>query len=532
MEIKVRGYGNIPNQIKIIFYLAVILLFTSHTLAQNDNIELNENAFKNLYAHPEKTITISEYLISNSRSIEEKSAALNLKSEALIVQGKYVLALNTLLECLNLNKKSETVHGVYANLILADLYRQLGVVTKSEERIKSVKNSLKNEDWDEPNQAVINAWMYYIESASLSDQQKYTEAIEHLLKSITNSNFHEVIQKNAYIVCKSYNLLARNYLLISQPDPAATYARKSLQIAQEQDLGENFTAYARLEIYRSAFLGKDSIGYAASIHELTEFLDRTPDNVLKKNIHQFLAEVYKKRKDNKNYQRHNLQFLEFNESVNFSQQKARDLILSLAGTEREKINKDFNWINYILPITLILTLILLAGMLWYRKQTKLKYNYYKEYISNLKREPILNKAEEESIITELSKNQLIPEKTEHGLLEKLYKFEKSNEFTQKNLTLHSLAKDLETNTRYLSEIVNKHKHKNFNAYINELRINYIVEKLRTEPKFLNYKISYLAEECGFSSHTAFSTVFKTVTGISPKEFINFIKKETVVESKV
>jgi AraC-like DNA-binding protein len=35
----------------------------------------------------------------------------------------------------------------------------------------------------------------------------------------------------------------------------------------------------------------------------------------------------------------------------------------------------------------------------------------------------------------------------------------------------------------------------------------------------------LAENCGFASHSSFATVFKSVTGISPVKFIDFLKNE-------
>ena len=66
---------------------------------------------------------------------------------------------------------------------------------------------------------------------------------------------------------------------------------------------------------------------------------------------------------------------------------------------------------------------------------------------------------------------------------------------------------------------------NFNTYINKLRINYIVEKLKKDSNFMNYKISYLAENCGFSSHSSFATVFKSITEISPVTFIELLRNE-------
>jgi AraC-like DNA-binding protein len=93
------------------------------------------------------------------------------------------------------------------------------------------------------------------------------------------------------------------------------------------------------------------------------------------------------------------------------------------------------------------------------------------------------------------------------------------------MSLAVLAGQLDTNTKYLSEIINKHYNVNFNGYINKLRINFIVNKLKSDPNFMNYKISYLAETCGFSSHSTFATIFKSITGITPITFIELLKKE-------
>jgi AraC-like DNA-binding protein len=113
---------------------------------------------------------------------------------------------------------------------------------------------------------------------------------------------------------------------------------------------------------------------------------------------------------------------------------------------------------------------------------------------------------------EPNKKIAIPTETEHTILAKLKKFESSTKYTHKDMSLATLAAQLDVNTKYLSEIINKHYNDNFNTYINRLRINYIIEKLKNEPEYLNYKISYLAEESGFSSHSSFATVFIDLIG--------------------
>lgn len=121
--------------------------------------------------------------------------------------------------------------------------------------------------------------------------------------------------------------------------------------------------------------------------------------------------------------------------------------------------------------------------------------------------------------------QVISEKTENLLLKKLEDFEKTEDFIKPDISLQNLAKKLETNTKYLSETINTNKQKNFNAYINELRINYIINKLREKPIYRSYKIKYLAEESGFSTHSGFAAVFKSVTGMSPANYIQLLKQK-------
>src|SRR5690606_332437 len=94
-------------------------------------------------------------------------------------------------------------------------------------------------------------------------------------------------------------------------------------------------------------------------------------------------------------------------------------------------------------------------------------------------------------IEKLEKSSIVPEETELQLLHKLDRFEAGKKFTNPDMSIALLAAQFDTNTKYLSEVINRQKGKNFNSYINELRINYIIEKLRTESVYFNYKVSYL-----------------------------------------
>jgi len=120
---------------------------------------------------------------------------------------------------------------------------------------------------------------------------------------------------------------------------------------------------------------------------------------------------------------------------------------------------------------------------------------------------------------------LMTQETETKLLELLEDFEKGELYNNKNMSLSFLAAELNTNTKYLSYVINQHKNADFKTYVNRLRINYIVDKLINDDRYRQYKISILADECGFSSHSKFASVFKAVTDFSPSAYIKHLDAE-------
>lgn len=81
-------------------------------------------------------------------------------------------------------------------------------------------------------------------------------------------------------------------------------------------------------------------------------------------------------------------------------------------------------------------------------------------------------------------------------------------------TVEKLAK---IQKHHLSQFFSLEYGKHFNAYINELRIEY-AKKVLIEKNY-NVSISDLGEECGFNSRTSFFRAFKKYVGVSPTEYI-------------
>ncbi len=117
----------------------------------------------------------------------------------------------------------------------------------------------------------------------------------------------------------------------------------------------------------------------------------------------------------------------------------------------------------------------------------------------------------------------ISEKVIKDILEKLNSFEEQKQYIKKNINSTTLAKKIGTNKKYLSQIINYYKKKTITNYINELRISFCIEELKSNRKLINYTIQNIAEEVGFNNAESFSKAFYKKTGLKPSYFIKNLK---------
>jgi AraC-like DNA-binding protein len=96
-------------------------------------------------------------------------------------------------------------------------------------------------------------------------------------------------------------------------------------------------------------------------------------------------------------------------------------------------------------------------------------------------------------------------------------------FLSKDLSLNQLCKKLQTNSAYLSQVINQEYGKNINSYINEYRIKEVqCCMINGEHKTLT--IEGIASKAGFKTRATFNTAFKKVTGITPSFYINSLEQ--------
>ena len=91
-----------------------------------------------------------------------------------------------------------------------------------------------------------------------------------------------------------------------------------------------------------------------------------------------------------------------------------------------------------------------------------------------------------------------------------------NEHIEEKLTLNKVAREFNISPNYLSVLFSKNNDIGFSDYINQ-------SKIEAAKKMMNggdYKIYEISDRLGFESAFYFSRVFKKVTGLSPRDYMN------------
>jgi AraC-like DNA-binding protein len=86
------------------------------------------------------------------------------------------------------------------------------------------------------------------------------------------------------------------------------------------------------------------------------------------------------------------------------------------------------------------------------------------------------------------------------------------------LNLQKLAKAINTSPAIASAVINSSFRKSFRNLVNEYRVEKVKLRLK-DPASGRLSILGIAYECGFNSEASFYRIFKSATGISPKEYI-------------
>ncbi len=292
-------------------------------------------------------------------------------------------------------------------------------------------------------------------------------------------------------------------------------------------------------INKAYSLGKIEVGaknYVEAIRILQQGLDdykvTTAEEGFMQDYYEKLAEAYKNTGDFERASYYFEKYLTTQEEYRKLGDEAKQLFVS---EERATFKSEFetltaekerkqSYLNYILLGGSVVILTLLFFLLKFYRNKKADEAKFEALLAkiNAANTPSEIIDTKDAVLEEKATSDVSPEVTAQ-ILEGLKKLEEKEYFLKQDCNSYNVAKKINTNTSYLSKVINSHYGKNFNTYINDLRINYAIVRLKNDVFFRSFSIQAIAEEVGYKSADSFTKYFKKDTGLNPSFYIKNIK---------
>ena len=195
-----------------------------------------------------------------------------------------------------------------------------------------------------------------------------------------------------------------------------------------------------------------------------------------------------------------------------------NLIKNRLEIDIERLKKNLN--TWIVSSSIAILFISIFAYYYYRRQRIYRIKFKALLGKNGVEKEILTRSGAATV-----EDLNMSETAFNKITEKLKLFIGEKRFLDNDVSLINWATAMETNPRYLSKVINFYEQKSFSVYIKELRINYIVDELKSNTTLRKYSIKAIAKEIGFNTEQSFSRSFYKKTGIYPSYFIRELEKE-------
>lgn len=519
------------NIISVVLSILVVFVISAQ------ETEVTNKKFDSIYFHVvtnvvgqdmDRAFRIADSLYQTSDSKLHKIKSLMLLSSFHQNKGELEEALIYAERAEKIASK-EKIYDWQARIsgFLSTSYRNMGLYKRGKRHLdKGLKIGERIENEDHKN--IYMAMVYQEKTYYNLAEDNLAEAEQSI--NLSNEYFQKVpssLHKD-YFLAEKENLLGGIYFKQKKYNNALEHHQKALDLL-DNIVGEH--SLLRGYIYKGIgeiYLAKEDFEKTVEYLTKAESIAESSANItLKIEVYDAFSNYYKDIDDYKSYSLYRDKCVEVQRIYETNQRKSIDNIVKALEEDKNILYSLQN--RYIAGIVIlsILGILCFVFFQWKRKKDVEKFNkIIKELNNGMKiSEPIIIQTDRKNSQKEKKNSKkIVSEQKEQEILENLTKFEKTERFLDKGFSLSALTEILNTNTIYASYVLNNRYHKDFNTYVNELRIRYIVRKLREDKGYRTYKISYLAEECGFSSHSKFSNIFKAVTGLTPSVFIEHLDK--------
>ena len=513
-------------------FITIFLLLISPVFAQNKLQKQADSAqavFMSIRIEDTTHILqTGNYIINNTTSYNQKFEVLERISIMYFLANNLNKSISYAFKAKDVAEKSadpEMMAQGYGSI--ANLYSHLNLTEKARPYLnKAIQQIEKMPPGDKKFRLKA---LSYLELGNLDlNDKNFKGANNNYKQSLQQFNLVKNIDRSNYHYRRSLYNIGNSYKYLRQLDSAEIYLTKALAKKGNEETDLKYFINASLaEVY--SLRGE----YKRSIDTLQAVLKNPDFNIitLKTDVYLTLSRDYKYIGDNTNYTVYNEKHIALRDTVKSNELKAINTAFNVEqkdfSASIQESEKNNRWLIYSIIGVIIISLSIIIYINQKKKRERL---VYQSIIKKLKTQAEILSAADENIEEDTKSIYTVPTLVEEEILAGLQKFEEAEGYRNSKLTVSMLAVNLKTNPAYLSAVIKSQKDKNFNTYINELRIRYICNKIHTHKEYEKYKISYLAEDCGFTSHSAFSTVFKKVTGISPSAFLREEESNTANQS--
>lgn len=301
------------------------------------------------------------------------------------------------------------------------------------------------------------------------------------------------------------------------------FLQKAKEFLDSNDIENTFHQKVKTNYFLAKLKYDDGL-YPNAIQYLTTTVNTIKEEDTNKlpiiQTYYLLMESHREIGEDKQALKHYDTYTELNKVYQRSENKTRNRIFEReidAFEERVNLEKKNKWYAQT-GLFIVLALLLIVGYSFWKKQTKNKA-LFNDLISQIDQFELQQLQKEKQEKKKITPAIAIDDDKVTAVLKGLSKLEKQEYFLRPDCNLRTIAKKTKTNATYLSQIINAHKGKNFNGYINDLRITYTLKKLKDDKRFRSFSIASISLEVGYKSDKSFVKHFKSKTGINPSYYI-------------
>ena len=493
-------------------FFSLFLSVTAFSQSKVDPIKKEKfDSALNVYKlNMNNTDVLGKKMLDNAQTDYEKSIGYNILGESEINISNYVKSVDYLEKSIFHIKKTDSIDlylRILGTIIVA--YRQAGLINESDSNWNLFKKEIKKipENEREVSLLFIRARMYdidknYCKSAEI--REKFYDLFKNKYenKEFGNSFNFAIVVQIVYDQFKCGNIEASKKAMAEVESLLAKMKEHDGIFMYEFYLLDKALFYVNskeIELAKKAF----DEAYQLSVKVKSDNIQKV---ILEERLQANIDSAEEK-----------LKMFELLDQLTKKEIKATKTITS-SETKKSKIELEAVKSRkkiYSISFGFIALCLVLMSVIYYQRNKKLKAHFLK-IIQELEH-PIQEKEENLSHEKVIKNNR-----TEQDILRNLRSFEQKKLYNTKGISAAQMAVLLKTNTKYLTYILKEHRNLDFYNYINLQRINYIVRELHDNPALLQYKIAVLADMCGYTSHSQFASVFKSIKNISPSQYIQFL----------